>query len=64
MNPPAILMFRLCSQTLHSIMGGVAIFCLWYAAMVSDPGWLLLEALKYGGSASAIMYCQNRYLPK
>ena len=40
-------------------------FCLYYAGQVSDPNaaWsLCAEALKWGGIATALVYCQNRYL--
>jgi hypothetical protein len=56
---------RVSSQLLSSIMGGMAIFCLYYAASLPDPQIVRLlfgEALKWGGLASAIVYCQGKYL--
>jgi len=53
------------SQILSAITGGTSVFCLYYAGQVLDPNtaWLLFaEALKWGGIASAIVYCQDRYL--
>jgi hypothetical protein len=56
---------RVSSQVLSAITGGVAVFYLYYAGQVATPdaAWLLFaEALKWGGIATAIVYCQNRYL--
>jgi hypothetical protein len=56
---------RISSQLLSAIMGGIAVFCLYYAAVLSDSHVvcvLLAEALKWGGLASAIVYCQDKYL--
>jgi hypothetical protein len=58
---------RLSSRTLHSIMGGTALFCLYYAGIAPDfdgVRMLLIEALKWGLPAAAILYCQHRYLDK
>jgi hypothetical protein len=43
----------------------MSIFCLWHAASLSDPQTVKLvfgEGLKWGGLASAIVYCQGKYL--
>jgi hypothetical protein len=56
---------RVSSQTLSSIMGGMAVFCLYHAARLPEPhivGVMLAEALKWGGLASGIVYFQNKYL--
>jgi hypothetical protein len=58
-------LMRLSSQILSAITGGAFVFCLYYAGQVSDPNaaWLLAaEALKWGGIAAAIAYCQDKYL--
>lgn len=57
-------LLRLSSQVMHSIMGGVAIFCLYYSTQIPDSGWLLIEALKWGMPAAAIVFFQERYLSK
>jgi hypothetical protein len=47
------------------MMGGTAVFCLYYAAQLPSPDivqYLLLGALKWGGCAAAIAYFQNKYL--
>jgi hypothetical protein len=56
---------RVSSQLLSAITGGAAVFHLYYAGQVQTPdvAWLLFaEALKWGGIATAIVYCQDRYL--
>jgi hypothetical protein len=56
---------RISSQILSAITGGTAVFCLYYSGQVpnSNAAWLLFaEALKWGGIATAIVYCQDRYL--
>jgi hypothetical protein len=56
---------RVSSQLLSGIMGGMAVFCLYYAAVLPDSHVvcaLLADALKWGGLASAIIYCQDKYL--
>jgi hypothetical protein len=58
-------LLRVGSQVLSAIMGGMAIFCLYYAAKVPNfdaAWWLLGKALIWGGLASAIVYCKKRYL--
>ena len=45
------MLIRVGTIALHSIMGGMAVFCLWYAAQVTNPNvvrWLVFEALKCG----------------
>jgi hypothetical protein len=47
------------------MMGGLAVFCLYYAGQLSDPKlvwWLFSDALKWGGLATAIVYFQGKYL--
>jgi hypothetical protein len=59
------LLLRVSSLVLHSVMGGMAVFCLVYACYISDPDlvrYLIGEALKWGLSAAVILYCQCRYL--
>ena len=60
------LLLRLSSQLLSALMGGMAIFCLYYAARVPDNHdlilYLFLDALKWGGAATAIAYFQGKYL--
>jgi hypothetical protein len=59
------ILIRVGSQILSSIMGGCALFCLYYAAQLSDGDvvrYLFLSALKRGGCATAIVYAQGKYL--
>ena len=56
-------MVRSSSQALHMVMGGAAVFCLWYAVELSDFS-LLIDAFKYAGLASTILYFQHRYLDR
>jgi hypothetical protein len=59
------ILLRLSSQALSALMGGIAVFCLYYAAQIPDPDvvrYLFLDALKWGGCAAAIVYAQGRYL--
>ena len=61
----AALLLRISSQLLSSIVGGMAVFCLYHAGHISDPDvvrYLFMEALKWGLLATAIVYCQRRYL--
>jgi hypothetical protein len=63
----AALLIRVGSQVLSAMMGGIAVFCLYYAAQLSDPDvvrWLFADALKWGGCATAIVYFQGRYLDR
>jgi hypothetical protein len=59
------MLIRVGTIALHSIMGGMAVFCLWYASLISDPTgvrWLVIEALKCGVPAVIILYFQVKYL--
>jgi hypothetical protein len=59
------LLLRLSSQILSAVMGGMAIFCLYYAGQVPDPTAALVligDALVWGALAAAIVYCKHRYL--
>jgi hypothetical protein len=59
------LIIRLSSQLLSALMGGAAVFSLYFAAVLPDPHvvcLMLAEALKWGALASAIVYCQDKYL--
>ena len=59
------MLLRTCSEILHATMGGFAVFCLYYAAQLSDPDvvrHLIIEALKWGGMATVIVYCKGKYL--
>jgi hypothetical protein len=63
----AFILLRLTSQLLSSVMGGVAVFCLYYVLHLPDYHTvclLLNYALEYGGGATAIVYFQGRYLDK
>jgi hypothetical protein len=62
---PAAILIRISSKLLSSLMGGLALFCLYYAAQLSNPDlvWgIFMDALKWGGCATAIVYFQGRYL--
>lgn len=54
-------LLRWSSQVLSATLGGIAVFCLYYAAVLGDPR-LFMDVLKFGGPAIAIVYCQNKYL--
>jgi hypothetical protein len=63
MQPTVLL--RWCSQALSAGLGGYAVFCLLFAAVLSDPrivGLCIVQALLFGGLATAIVYFQNKYL--
>jgi hypothetical protein len=53
----AALLLRVGSLVFHSVMGGMAVFCLIYAVILPDAGWLMIQALKWGGLATAVFYC-------
>lgn len=62
-----VLLLRLSSQLLSSLMGGMAVFFLYYAAHLSDPNvvlYLFIDALKWGGLGAVIVYFQGKYLDK
>jgi hypothetical protein len=59
------LLLRLGSQVISAIMGGMAVFCLFYPGRVHHYNLvrnLLIHALIYGGGAAAIVYFKGRYL--
>ena len=61
----ATILFYLASRVFSALMGGVSLFCLYYAGKVPDPnavGSLLINALIWGGCAATIVYFQGRYL--
>jgi hypothetical protein len=63
----ATVLLRISSQLLSALTGGTAVFCLYYAAQVSNPEavwYLLTNALKWGGCATAIVYFQGKYLDR
>jgi hypothetical protein len=63
----AALLIRISSKLLSAMMGGTAIFCLYYAGEVTDynlVGHLLFDGVKWGGCALATAYFQGRYLDR
>ena len=57
----SILLLRWSSQVLSAMLGGMAVFCLYYALVLGDPSLFIL-VIKFGGPAIVIVYCQNKYL--
>jgi hypothetical protein len=57
----SILLLRWSSQVLSATLGGMAVFCLYYAVILGDLNLFSL-VIKFGGPAIAIVYCQNKYL--
>jgi len=55
------LLLRLSSQILSATLGSMAVFCLYYTVVLGDPR-LFVDVIKFGGSAVAIVYCQDKYL--
>jgi hypothetical protein len=58
------MLLRVGSLVLHSVMGGMSMFCLYYAGQISDfrlARNLLTNALLWGGLAVTVIYCQNKY---
>jgi hypothetical protein len=54
---------RISSQVLQLLLGGLGVFCLYYAALLPEvTGTLLLQATLYGGLASTIVFFQGKYL--
>jgi hypothetical protein len=49
------------SQILSVILGGMAVFCLYFTVVLDDSS-LFMEVMKFGGSAIAIVYFQGKYL--
>lgn len=63
----ANFLLRWSSYVLSAIMGGAAIFCLYYAAWLPNPDVvrvLLIDALIWGGAATAIVYYGGKYLER
>ena len=59
------ILIRVSTIAIHSMMGGMAVFCLYYAAQIPDANlvrYLLFDALKWGGLATIVLYCQKKYL--
>jgi len=57
-------LFRLASQVVSAIMGGMGVFCIYYAGNVPDSQvalTLCVQALLWGGGATLVAYFQNRY---
>ena len=60
-------LLRLASEVFHSVMGGMAVICLYFAGRLSDPDRvldLIIDGLMYGGFAAAIVYYKLKYLDK
>jgi hypothetical protein len=56
---------RVSSQILSATMGGMAVFSLYSAGVLPEPHsvcLMLVEALRWGGLATTIVYCQDKYL--
>ena len=63
----ATLLMRISSQVISAIMGGIAVFCLYYAGQAHNldlARWLLIDALKWGGLATVVVQCQAKYLDR
>jgi len=48
-------------------MGGMCVFCLYYACKMPDRDvvrYLILNALQWGALAAAVLYCKIKYLEK
>jgi hypothetical protein len=61
----ATFLLRVGSQAMSAIMGGMAVFCLYYATQLPDPDivrYLFVDALKWGIPAAALVYFQGKYL--
>jgi hypothetical protein len=48
-------LLRWSSQILSATLGSMAVFCLYYAVLLGDPR-LLIQVIKFGGPAVAIVY--------
>jgi hypothetical protein len=58
-------LFRLASQVMHSVMGGMAVFSFYYAGKISDPNLVSLLILKgalWGIAAWVVLFFQCKYL--
>jgi hypothetical protein len=63
----ATILIRISSQLLSTILGGMGVFCLYYAGQLSDFNaicYCFCKTLEYGGCATAIVYFQGRYLDR
>ena len=61
------LLIRVGTEVLHSVMGGLSLFCLYYSGQVPDFNTarnLYFEALKWGAFALIVLYGKLRYLDK
>lgn len=61
----AFMLFRLASQVLHSVLGGMAIFCFYYAAQISNPDWvdvILFKGALWGIAGWVVLFFQCKYL--
>ena len=59
------LLLRLGSHVMFAIIGGMTVFCLFYAGRVHHHDLvrdLLIYTLIYDGGAKAIVYFKSRYL--
>ena len=62
-----LTLLRLASEVFHSVMGGMAVVCLYFAGRLSDPDRvldLIIDGLIFGGFAAAILYFKIKYLDK
>ena len=57
----SILLLCWSSHVLSAMLGGMAVFCLYYTVVLGDPSLLTL-VIQFGGPAIVIGYCQNKYL--
>ena len=60
-------LLRTTSSLLHSLMGGMAVFCLIYAAILPDPetvASLLLQGGQWGVLAWFVLYFRCKYLER
>ena len=56
---------RISSQVMSGLIGGMAVFCLYYPAQILEHNvvwYLFLSAMKWGGCATVIVYFQCKYL--
>lgn len=61
----SVMLLRVGSEVMHSVLGGMAVFCLYYAGQVANPNLvkvLMIDALKWGISAALIVYFKIKYL--
>ena len=58
-------LFRFASTVMHSVLGGMAVLCFYYAAIIPDPnfvGWLLVRGALFGIAGWVILFFQCKYL--